>query len=148
MTDELLKQHLTRFARGGCSVSALEEFLAGGARLRFWDTDERSADLLRALPPVSFGRADLDAQLRRYLDGGLSSRELSDWAGTMRLLGCYRLDECEPTSSQVWDLMDEIMSPDAWGPISTDSVLELRRRLLALPQPARTEQSGSPHTRS
>lgn len=123
---------LTEFARGLRSRDALEECLKGKVRLRFWDTNERSADLLTNLPTVAFTREDVDAQLTRFLRGELTARELSDWAAGMRLLGCFRLQEEEPASSLVWDLMDEMMTPDLWEPLTVDSVMGLRRRLAAV----------------
>jgi hypothetical protein len=41
------------------------------------------------------------------------------------------VDEPDPGSSEVWDILDELVSPDAWGEITTDSVIDLRRRLAA-----------------
>jgi hypothetical protein len=129
---EVTERCLSEFARGLRTLASLESCLDGKVHVRFWDTDQRSAELLHGLPKVNFTRADLDAQLRRFLARELSARDLSDWAGAMRLLGCFVVEDDEPMSSQVWDLMDEIMSPDVWGPISVDSVLDLRRRLDAL----------------
>lgn len=124
-----VERWLSEFAHGTRSRESLETCLSGIARLRFWDTNERGSEMLRRLPKVTFTREDVDAQLRRYLAKGITARELSDWAAAMRLLGCFVLREEDPTSSEIWDLMDEIMSPDVWGPISTESVLALRGRL-------------------
>jgi hypothetical protein len=99
--------------------------------MRFWDTDERSVEHTETLPIVRFGRDDVDVQLRRFLSNGISARDLSDWAATLRLLGCFEVDEPDPGSSEVWDILDELVSPDAWGEITTDSVIDLRRRLAA-----------------
>ena len=123
---------LSEFAKGMRTLDALESCLGRRVQLRFWDTNERDTGLLTPLPSVLFNRADVDAQLRRYLEGGISGRELSDWAAAIRLLGCFDLEEDEAASSQIWDLLDELMSPDAWGPIDIDSILDLRRRLLAI----------------
>ena len=124
-----VERWLSEFARGARSRESLETALSGIARLRFWDTNERGSELLRRLPKVTFTREDVDAQLRRYLAQEITARELSDWTAAMRLLGCFVLQEEDPASSQIWDLMDEVMSPDVWGPISTESVLALRGRL-------------------
>lgn len=120
---------LKEFARGTRSRTSLEECIAGQARLAFWDTDQRSSELIALLPKVFFTRVDIDAQLRRFLAGELSARDLSDWAAGMRLLGCFVLEEDDPGSSEAWDLMDEIMSPDAWGPLTVESAIDLRTRL-------------------
>ena len=132
MRGRKIKTCLEEFARGIRSQSSLEDCLEGRARLRFWDTNERSSELLSELPKVTFSRADIDAQLMRFLASEISARELSDWASAIRLLACFVLDEDDPTSSQTWDLLDELMSPDAWGPITVDSVIALRRRLAAV----------------
>lgn len=129
MNNRRLAHCLEEFAHGTRSRSALEDCLEGSARLKFWDTNERSTELLSRLPKVAFTRADVDLQLRRFLARQLDARELSDWAAGMRLLGCFILDEDDPGSSEVWDLMDEMMSPDVWGPLTTESAIELRRRL-------------------
>jgi hypothetical protein len=97
--------------------------------MRFWDTNERSIEHAETLPVVRFGRADVDAQLHRFLSRGISARDLSDWAATLRLLGSFEVDEPDPGSSHVWDILDELMSPDAWGEITVDSIIDLRRRL-------------------
>jgi hypothetical protein len=120
---------LVEFARGTRSRSSLEDCLHGRVRRKFRDTNQRSADLLSSLPTVRFTRADVDAQLRRFLAKELSARELSDWAAGMRLLDCFEVDEDDPGSSEVWDLMDEIMTPDVWEPLTIESIIELRRRL-------------------
>lgn len=124
-----LERCLKEFAQGSRSRSSLEDCLQGKARLRFWDTNERSSELLARLPKVQFTRDDVDAQLQRFLAGETTARDLSDWAGAMRLLGCFVLNEDDPGSSEVWDVMDEIMSPDVWGPLTIESAIELRRRL-------------------
>ena len=129
MNAESLERCLKEFAQGARSRSSLEDCLEGKARLRFWDTNQRSTELVTGLPKVQFTRDDVDAQLQRFLAGGSTARELSDWAGGMRLLGCFVLNEDDPGSSEVWDLMDEIMSPDVWGPLTVESAIELRRRL-------------------
>jgi hypothetical protein len=133
MSDRQIESCLEEFAHGARSRPSLEECLQGKAHLRFWDTNERSTQLLSRLPKVRFTRDDIDAQLGRFLAKELSTRELSDWAGGMRLLGCFVLDEDDPLSSEVWDLMDEMMSPDVWGPLTVESAIDLRRRLNALP---------------
>jgi hypothetical protein len=124
---------LEEFARGTRTRVELEECLSGTAELRFWDTNERSSVLGAPLPRVLFGRADIDRQLQRFLAGALNARDLSDWAAGMRLLGCFTLTEDDPISSSTWDLMDEIMSPDVWEPLTVDTVIELRRRLSQSP---------------
>jgi RHS repeat-associated protein len=120
---------LERFVSGGISRSELEDCIAPRARMRFWDTNERSIEHAETLPVVRFGRADVDAHLHRFLSHGISARDLSDWAATLRLLGCFEVDEPDPGSSHVWDILDELMSPDAWGEITVDSIIDLRRRL-------------------
>lgn len=132
MSETRTKQCLEEFARGLRSQSSLESCLNGKVRMHFWDTNERSTDLLTRLPRVTFTRRDIDAQLQRFLAKGITARELSDWAGAMRLLGCFILEEDDSRSSDVWDLIDEVMSPDVWGEITTESVIELRRRLDSL----------------
>jgi hypothetical protein len=122
---------LERFVAGAISRQTLEDCIAPRARMRFWDTDERSVEHTETLPIVRFGRDDVDVQLRRFLSNGISARDLSDWAATLRLLGCFEVDEPDPGSSEVWDILDELVSPDAWGEITTDSVIDLRRRLAA-----------------
>lgn len=129
MNEQELVKCLKEFADGVRALSSLEECLGQKARLRFWDTNERDVNLSTRLPPVLFSRAQVDAQLRRFLAGQISARDLSDWAAAIRLLGCFDVNEEDPGSSEVWDLLDELMSPDAWGPITVESVLELRRRL-------------------
>jgi hypothetical protein len=128
-----IKDCLEEFARGIRSRSSLEECLRGKVRMRFWDTNERSAELLSSLPTVQFTRGDVDAQLRRFLAKELGARELSDWAAGMRLLDCFDVNEDDPGSSEVWDLMDEIMTPDVWEALTIESVIDLRRRLNAGP---------------
>lgn len=122
---------LVEFARGTRVLSSLEGCLHGKVRLKFWDTNQRSAELLSSLPTVRFTRGDVDAQLRKFLAKELSARELSDWAAGMRLLDCFEVDEDDPGSSEVWDLMDEIMTPEVWEPLTIESIIELRRRLNA-----------------
>ena len=122
---------LVEFVRGTRSRSSLEDCLHGKVRLKFWDTNQRSAELLSSLPTVRFTRADVDAQLRKFLAKELSARELSDWAAGMRLLDCFDVNEDDSGSSEVWDLMDEIMSPDVWEALTIESVIDLRRRLNA-----------------
>lgn len=129
MTSNHVEACLKEFARGGRSRSSLEDCLSSEVRLSFWDTSERSSEILGRLPKVRFTRADIDSQLQCFLAEQITARELSDWAGAMRLLGCFVLNEDDPGSSQVWDLMDEIVSPDVWGPLTIESVIELRRRL-------------------
>lgn len=129
MTAEALRQCLEQFVRGVRSHADLEECLKHRRRFRFWDTDQRSVDQGGDLPTVRFSRDDVDAQLRRFLSRELTERQLSDWAATLRLAGCFEVSEDEPESSEVWDLLDELVSPDAWGPITIDSVIDLRRRL-------------------
>ena len=122
---------LKEFAKGLRPRASLEDCLLGSVRLRFWDTNERSSELLARLPKVRFTRDYVDAQLQRFLAGDIGARDLSDWAATIRLLGCYEVDEDDLGSSEVWDIMDELMSPDVWGPLNVDSVIDLRRRLSA-----------------
>lgn len=129
MSRHHLETCLGEFARGTRPLADLEQCLRGNVRLSFWDTNERRATPLTNLPRVEFTRRDVDAQLQRYLASDLSAQDLSDWAAAMRLLGCFVLDEDDQASSQIWDLIDEIMSPDAWGPITVDSVINLRSRL-------------------
>lgn len=131
MSAEEIKASLAAFVRGALAADQLEERLKGRVALRFWDTDQRDVALVGALPKVWFTRADIDAQLRRFLARSLTARELSDWSGAVRLLGCFKVNEEDPGSSEVWDLLDELMSPDVWGAITTESVLDLRRRLNA-----------------
>lgn len=126
-----IKVSLEAFVRGELGLDQLKERLEGRAELRFWDTDQRDVALLHSFPETWFSRADIDAQLKRFLAGTLGARELSDWAGGLRLLGCFTVNEADPGSSEVWDLLDELMSPDVWGAITTESVLDLRRRLNA-----------------
>lgn len=78
-----------------------------------WDTNQRAVEFHGLLPTVYFTREHIDAQLQRFLAGKVSARELSDWAAILRLL-------------------DEIMSPDVWEPLNTDTVLNLRRRFADL----------------
>jgi hypothetical protein len=126
-----LEACLEEFARGTRSLSSLEDCLQGKVRLKFWDTNERSVELPSSLPTVQFTRGDVDAQLRRFLAKELSARELSDWAAGMRLLDCFIVNEDDSGSAEVWDLMDEIMSPDVWEVLTIDSAIDLRRRLNA-----------------
>lgn len=79
---------------------------------------------------ASVGRM-LIRQLRRFLSHKISATDLSDWAATLPLLGCFEVDEPDPGSSHVWDMLDELVSPDAWGEITVDSIIDLRRRLSA-----------------
>jgi hypothetical protein len=132
MTDSRIVVCLEKFARGNLSRSSLEDCLKDKARLHFWDTNQRKTELSKPLPRTQFSRADIDAQLGRFLTGQLDARELSDWAGAMRLLGCFVLNEDDPGSSEVWDLMDELMSPDVWGEPTVEGVLDLRRRLASV----------------
>lgn len=131
MSVEQMQVCLEQFLRGLLSPARLEECLGDRRRFKFWDTNERSVEYRGALPTVYFTRDDIDAQLRRFLGGELSARDLSDWAATLRLLGCFSVNESDPGSSEVWDLIDELVSPDAWGPLTVDSVIDLRRRLTA-----------------
>lgn len=131
MKEQNLLRCLNEFVDGARSISSLEECLGSNARLRFWDTNQRDVHLAGRLPQVLFSREQVDAELRRFLAGELSARDLSDWAAAIRLLGCFDVNEEDPGSSEVWDFLDELMSPDAWGPITVESVLDLRRRLNA-----------------
>lgn len=129
MSDVDLRTCLSQFLHGKRSLTSLESCLGGAARLRFWDTDQRDVSLASKLPEVFFTREDVDAQLRRFLAQEVTARELSDWAAAIRLLGCYDVNEDDPGSSEVWDLVDELMTPDVWGPVTIESVLDLRKRL-------------------
>jgi hypothetical protein len=129
VTTQELQGCLERFAHGLMSSADLEECLKGRRRFRFWDTNERSIENHGELPTVMISREDVDVQLRRFLARDLSARDLSDWVAALRLTGCFEVNEDEPGSSEVWDLLDELISPDAWGPLTIDSVIDLRRRL-------------------
>lgn len=133
MRDLDRQRCLQQFIRGERSLESLEDCLDGVAKLRFWDTDQRDVQLSSRLPEVLFRREDVDAQLQRFLAKGIDGRSLSDWAAAVRLLGCFDVGEEEPGSSEVWDILDELMTPDVWGPITVESILELRRRLNAAP---------------
>lgn len=129
MKSSPLSQHLLDFSRGLISRDALEDRLEGKVRFHFWDTNQRSSDLVTKLPKVEFTKEDVDAQLRRFLSGELTARDLSDWGATIRLLGCFQLNLEDPASSAVWDIIDELMSPDVWEPLTVEVVISLRRRL-------------------
>jgi len=124
-----LKNCLEQYAAGVLSLDELENCLGSRARFRFWDSNERSVELSMRLPKVVFSREDVDRQLQRFLNHQIDARELSDWAATLRLLDCFEVNEPDPGSSEIWDLIDELVSPDAWGPVTVDSVIDLRRRL-------------------
>lgn len=127
--DEQVRRCLERFVSGGISPDELKVCVEQRARFRFLDTSERSLQGIGALPRARFTRADVDRQLIRYLAERLSAEELSDWAATLRLSDCFEADESDPSSTEVGDFLDELVSPDAWGPITIDSVIDLRRRL-------------------
>lgn len=117
---------------GALSRDDLEDCLKSQTRFRFWDTNERSVEQSGRLPTVAFSRDDVDRQLKLFLAQQITARELSDWAATLRLLDCFEVNEPDPVSSEVWDLIDELVSPDAWGSITVDSVIDFRRRLASL----------------
>jgi hypothetical protein len=127
--DEQLHSGLRRFLEGAITRCELENILGNKTRFHFWDTNQRSVDHLGLLPKVLFTREDVDRELKRFLAKQISALDLSDWAATLRLLNCFEFEERDPVSSEIWDLIDELISPDAWGLINVDSVIDLRRRL-------------------
>ena len=127
--DDRLRDCLKQYVRGALSRDELEGCLESRARFRFWDTNERSLENSVRLPKIVFSREDVDRQLKRFLNHQMTADQLSDWAGILRLLDCFDVDEPDPSSSAVWDLIDELVSPDVWGAITVDSVIDLRRRL-------------------
>lgn len=121
---------LAEFARGEIDLEELEEALAGFVRFRYADTDERSVEFLKGpLPAVRFRKDDVERLLRRYLRGELTPREASDWAATLRLLDCFEHTASEPDTDAVWDVLDRLSSPDAWGALTTETALELMQQL-------------------
>lgn len=129
MNKDAIKQILKGYVRGDVTLEDLQVALGSRRRFRFWDTNERAVTFSGPLPRVPFDRTDIDRQLQRFLSRTISARELSDWAGGIRLSGCFFVDADDQESSDTWDLLDEIMSPDVWGDITVESVIDLRRRL-------------------
>lgn len=121
---------LKRFIEGELGLSDLEDALGEVARFSFRDTNERYVEYLISDPStVRFTRMDVERMLLRFLDGRLSARELSDWAAIIKMLDWYELDSTDPVPNEVWDVLDELMSPDAWGNVTTESALAMLRRL-------------------
>jgi hypothetical protein len=121
---------LARFSKGELDLEELERALAGIVRFRYADTDERSAELLSGpLPLVTFRKEDIERVLRRHLRGELTAREASDWAATLRLLDCFELDAPAAEADAVWDVLDQLSSPDAWGALTTESAIQLIHQL-------------------
>lgn len=121
---------LRRFVQGTLDVGGLEDALQGAARFRFADTNERQIELPGPeLPETIFSREDVVGALRRYLERELTARDLSDWAATIRMMDCFELARLDPDPDTVWDVLDELTSPDAWDLPSVESALLLVGRL-------------------
>lgn len=118
-----------RFAAGEIDLCTLEDALDGRVRFHFFDTNERSIEILDpSLPSVVFSAADIEATLRRFLRGDLTRRQVSDWAAVLRMLDAYEL-AAGGRPDTVWNVLDELMAPDAWGELSTESAIKLLRDL-------------------
>ena len=124
-----LEQTLEQFVRGQIDLDTLEDRLEGIVRFRFADTNERSVEFSAVLPTVFFGRSELQAVLKRFLRGDLKRRQVSDWAATLRLLDCFDLEASDEQPDIAWDVVDELMSPDGWGELTTESAIRLIHRL-------------------
>ncbi len=119
---------LSSFAKLDIGLEQLQRALEGVVRFRYADTNERDVEMLGDLPSVEFHSNDVEAALRGYLNGKLSSRDISDWAATIRLLDAYDVSARDDPDS-VWDVLDQLASPDAWGSLTTESAIELIRQL-------------------
>lgn len=120
---------LSRFVRGGVTLSELETGLAGTAEFRYLDTNERSVDLLGPLPNVWFGAADVTRVLEQFVRGERTARDVSDWAATLRMLDCFDVSPTEEDADVVWDVVDQLTSPDASGALSLERGWGLIQRL-------------------
>lgn len=122
---------LKSFVEGRLSLSDLETALEGRVRFRYADRDERLVEgSISSLPLTAFSAADVERALRRFLRDDLSRRDLSDWAATLRLLDIFEVTRSDAAiADTVWDVIDQLMSPDAWGELTTESAIELISRL-------------------
>lgn len=119
---------LSRFATLEISFEDLQQALEGVVRFRYADTNERDVEIFGPLPSVTFHKHNVEAVLQRYLKGEFTSRDVSDWAATIRLVDAYDVDS-KDDSDAVWDVLDQLASPDAWDSLTTDSAIELIRQL-------------------
>lgn len=126
-----LKDDLDKFVEGHLTVADLQTALDGLVRFRYADRDERLVEgSVSALPTTRFSSADVERVLHRFLKGELSRREVSDWAATLRLLDAFELALPSHVSAEaVWDVLDQLMSPDAWDELTTEATLNLLARL-------------------
>lgn len=120
---------LSRFVRSGVTLSELETRLAGVADFRYLDTNERSVVLLAPLPNIWFGAGDVTRVLEQFARGERTAREVSDWAATLRLLDCFDVTPTEDDADVVWEVVDQLASPDAWDALSLERAWAFIRRL-------------------
>ncbi len=124
-----LRSALESFAHGDIDLDQLEGALTAVVHFRFADTNERSVEIVRPLPQVSFQTQDVRGVLERFSAGELTPREVSDWAATMRLLDCFHVAGDSDESDTTWEVIDELMSPDVWGDLTIEHAFELLQRL-------------------
>ncbi len=121
---------LADFVKGGATFEELQDALEDVVRFRYADTNERSVEILTSkLPKTSFRQEDVEALLQRFLEGKITARESSDWAATVRLLDCFELEAPHTHIDVVWDVLDQLASPDAWDTLTTESAIALLHRL-------------------
>ena len=122
---------LRSFVEGRLSITDLETALDGLVRFRYADRDERLVDgSISSLPITAFSAADVERTLRRFLQGDMSRRDVSDWAATLRLLDIFEVAPSDAAiADAVWDVIDQLMSPDAWEELTTEFAIELMSRL-------------------
>jgi hypothetical protein len=126
-----VRKHLLDFIEGRLPFTDLEAALDGLVRFRYADRDERSVDgSIASLPAVRFHRDDVERALSRFLRGEISRHEISNWAATLCLLDAFELDPSTLGANEVvWDVLHELMSPDAWDELTTESAIHLLSRL-------------------
>lgn len=130
MEVSVIARALKEFGFGQLGLAGLETRLEGVVQLRFADTNERSVELRgEALPTIVLGKAQVQVVLERFLRGELDRREVSDWAAAIRLLDCFEFESPDEASDAAWDVIDELMSPDSWGELTTEGAIRLIHRL-------------------
>ena len=103
MEVSALAQTLEQFVRGQIDCDTFQDRLEGVVYFRYADTKERSVELSGVvLPTILFGRAELQAQLQRFLRGDLNRRQVSDWAATLRLMDCFELEASDKEPDVAW----------------------------------------------
>ena len=78
-------------------------------------------------PPV------VAAQLRRFLEGAVSARDLQGWAALVLLSGSFDAPSARPVDEDwyddLWDVVNDLACPSVFGPITATAVADKVGRL-------------------